>query len=769
MQARCGVVVGLFLASLGSVVTACAATANHPIRTFTFEERGEAVAKLYRLGLANDPGSIPVFCDALKSDDVNVRTAAIAQLVFTHDGSAVGPVIAVMKDPSTTVRRYAIACLERIGSPQAIPALREALTFVPPAPEGSDHRETRPSREAAGAPSPISKCEYFNRLAAAMALFRLGSDDGAETVLAVLKEPHENAVLQMAIRAAITMDLKQATPTLIAMARQCNSFGEDSPGFHSLRALRIIGDPAYGKEIVQLVKDKFDTPGGFVKLEGLHNLLVFGDRSDPEVGQIFERWAADPDIWSEHQALVAAGLQKFAPPGAAAVIVKNFLARTRVNGLTGETRNWTESRVFQLAAMAVADLGDESVLGDLRECYEVYSRPIDYFPLRLYLAYAMAKLGDGFGLGELQAGLHHPDAGVRRMSAKLLGMSGVQQSVDSVTAAIKKETDPTAFGVMKASLEQLGALSSEVASLPAPAEPTRPTDPNTKPRYITFTFDDCNTIEAMERYVSLMEDLARQDARWVFTMYVAPNAKDDFEYLTLLLQRGFDRGCEIENHTLHHNPEGQAMNARTEDAVRLDIGGGQNWLHSHIMGLDKIYTWKGGGGGFRRPGDPTLDRQTLSRLAQERYLPRDITYGWVGLSRFSPDLYAPPYHDMSSEPRSDWSMGELDLEYNADTVQEREDAFVSSYDAWYFRYPADQVFIIGSHDFTKSPTLMRFGHEKEWDIFSGFIKDVLLDRRDRYPQAYCMTALELTYITRLATTPSELLTRTTHIQDSAEF
>ncbi len=25
--------------------------------------------------------------------------------------------------------------------------------------------------------------------------------------------------------------------------------------------------------------------------------------------------ATDPDIWSEHQALVAAGLQKFAPPG----------------------------------------------------------------------------------------------------------------------------------------------------------------------------------------------------------------------------------------------------------------------------------------------------------------------------------------------------------------------------------------------------------------------------------------------------------------------
>lgn len=766
MQTKHGVVVGAFLAALMVVTTACAATVNHPIRTFTFEERGEAVAKLYRLGLENNPENIPVFCEALKSDDVDVRTAAVAQLVFTHDDSAVGPVIAVMKDPSTTVRRYAIACLERIGSPGAIPALSEALTFVPPAPEGRDARGGQPRREAASAPSPITKYEYFNRLAAAMALFRLGSNDGAETVLTVLKEPHENPVLQMAIRAAITMDLKQATPTLIAMAQQCTSFGEDSPGFHALRALRIIGDPAYSKDIVRLVEEKFDTPGGFVKLEGLHNLLIFGDKS---AAPIFMRWATDPDIWSEHQALVAAGLQKFAPPGAAAVIVKNFLARTRVNGLTGETRSWTESRVFQLSAMAVADLGDKSVLSDLRKCYDIYSEPVDYFPLRLYIAYAMAKLGDSFGLGELEVGLQHEDAGVRRMSAKLLGMSGLQQSADSLTAAFKKESDPSAFGTMKASLEQLGALSAEVKALPVPPEPKPPVDANRQPRYVTFTFDDCNTIEAMERYIGLMEGLASQNVRWVFTMYVAPNARDDFEYLALLLQRGYDRGCEIENHTLHHNPEGQAMNARTEDAIRLDIGGGQNWLHSHIMGLDKIYTWKGGGGGFRRPGDPTLDRQTLNQLAQERYMPRDITYGWAGLTRFAPDLYAPPYHDMKSEPRSDWSMGELDLEYNAESVQEREDAIVSSYDAWYFKYPADQVFIIGSHDFTKSPILMRFGHEKEWDIFSGFIREVLLDRRDRYPEAYCMTALELRHITRAGATPSDLLNRTTQLQDSADF
>jgi len=760
MEKSYGAAVAAFLVLLSAASSAVAATGNHPIRSFTFEERGEAVAKLYRLGLENDPRHVSTFCEALKSNDVDVRTAALAQLVFTHDESAVEPIIAVMHDPSSTVRRYAIACLEKIGSPKAIPALRGALTFVPPSPPPRG-----PRRDTADAPPTTSRYEYFNRIAAAMALFRLGSRDGAETVLAMLKEPHEKPVLQMAIRAVLTMDLKEATPTLIAIAQKCDSFGEDSPGFHALRALRIMGNPAYGPDIVRLAREKFDTPGGFVKLEALHLMLTFGDQS---VAPVFTQWAGSQEIWPEHQALVAEGVRKFAPPDGPAVLVHEVLARTRVDAATGKVSNWTQSRVFQLAAMVVADSGDRSVLGDLRKAYDTYRTPIDYFPLRLYLAYAMAKLGDSFGLGELQAGLEHQDAGVRRMSAKLLGMSGVRQAAESLTRAVTKESDGPAFAAMKTNLGQLGALSAEVGSLPAPPQPKPPADSYGRPRYVHFTFDDCNTIEAMERFIGLMEELAQQDTRWVFTMFVAPNARDDFEYLALLVQRGFDRGCEIENHSLHHNPDGQVLGARTEDAVRLDLGGGQNWLHGHIMGLDKIYRWKSGGGGFRRPGDPTLDRQTLNMVRQEAYWAKNITYGRVGMEEFDADLYAPPYHDPSSPLRSDWSTGDLQLQYNADTVEEGRNAYVSSFDDWYYHYPG-RVFVISGHDFPKSPVLIRVGHEKDWDVFSGFIREVLLNRRERYPQLYCVTELELTHITRRGLSPADILSRTTHLQDSADF
>jgi HEAT repeat protein len=98
-----------------------AAAANHPNRSFTFEDRGPEIARLYRLGLENKPENIAVFCEALKSDRVAVREAAIAQLVFTHDESALDAVLGAMEDESTWVRRGAIAVLGATGTSRSGP------------------------------------------------------------------------------------------------------------------------------------------------------------------------------------------------------------------------------------------------------------------------------------------------------------------------------------------------------------------------------------------------------------------------------------------------------------------------------------------------------------------------------------------------------------------------------------------------------------------------------------------------------------------------
>jgi HEAT repeat protein len=753
----------LAVAILGTVLTFATAEVvvprNHSNHSFTFEERGEIVSRLYRLGLENKPEHIPVFCAALASEDALVQEAAIKQLVFTHDDSVIEPVTNLMQDPSTVVRRCAIAVLEKVGSQKAVPALREALSYVPPL--AGTHSE-------ADAQPPLRQEEYFNRLAAALALHRLGYDDGAGMVLALLKERHTHPVLQMAIKAALVMELEEATPDLIAIARKCESFGEDSPGFHALRALRIMGDPSYGEEILQLAMDKYQTPGGFVKIETLHLMVELGDE---RVLPIFRAHLEAPEDWIEHDYLIVEGLRKLRPPDAAPLLVEGILTPSEVDPSTGEIQHRTASRVFQLAAMGVVEAGDATVLPDLKVLYRQYRAPVDHFPFRLYLAYAMAGLGDSFGLDELFAALRHEDAAVRRISAKLLGLLRSPRSLEPLTAALEKETDRAAFKSTIASLRQMASLTPDLAARPTPPEPPVPVDIYGKPRYVHFTFDDCNTIEAMERFVGLMEELAQQGVRWVYTMYVAANARHDFEYLTVLLQRCFDRGCEIENHTLHHNPDGQHIMARTPDEVRLDIGGGANWLHSHIMGLDKMYAWKAGGGGFRRPGDPTLTREDVWRLGQEAYWAKDVaydSYGGRGNETFRMDLYAPPYHPLSALLRSPRGTGDLYCQYDADTAAELINAYVSSFDCWYFSNP-EQVLVISGHDFPNSPIPIRIGHSKHWDVLSGFIREVLVSRRDHYPQAYSVTALELCHVEQRGLTPDDILNREEHLQNSTDF
>lgn len=736
-----------------------APTKNHPIRTFRFEERGPAIAELYRLGLENNPKHVAEFCEALASDDVRVREAAIAQLVFTHDESALQPVIAAMRDDSTWVRRGAIAVLERIGSPRAIPALKEALTHTPAGLRG----EGDPNLS-----SVLRQEEYFNRLAAALALHRLGSDEGARTVLATLRGAREKPVLQMAIKCVILMDLKQATPDLLKIAGDCHSFGEDSPGFFAMRALRIMGDSAHGKDILALAKEKFETPGNFVKMEALNLMALYGDAS---VVPLLRERIRQTIGWREHQRAIVAGLRKLRPDDAASLLTKHYLSPVEVDQETGEIVGRLNERVFQLAAMAVADMGDKSVLDGLKAGCKQFSEPADYFVERLHLAYAVARLGDDFGLSELHEALKHEDAAVRRISARLLGMLGSRGSSGPLIEALQVEGERSTFNTMKAGLERLEA-PTEVVDWPAlapPPAPPAPIDTYGKPRYLHLTFDDCTTIESMERFVGLMEELADQDVRWVARMYVAALSRHDFQYATMLLQRCFDRGCEFQNHSLHHNPDGQGIRCRTADAIRLDCGGCTNWLHGNIMGCDRIYRWKSGGGGFRRPGDPTMSRPEVRELAREAFWARNIPYGCPGVTRAYPDIYAPPYHfGAESSVRSSEARGDLGYAYEADTAEERINAFVESFDYWYFNEP-ERVFQISGHDWPNSSIPIRIGLGMNWEVLSGFLREVLLNRRERYPRLYCMTELELTHIFRRGLSPEDILNLTVHLQDSAEF
>ncbi|MFH0910333.1 MAG: HEAT repeat domain-containing protein [Planctomycetota bacterium] len=747
---------------------------NHPIRSFTFEERGPVVANLYRLGMENDPSHIPIFCAALQDESVPVREAAAAQLVFTHDETAIPHLSEALKDSSLLVRRCAVAALERIGSPAAIPALLAFLDRpLPPETVALD---------VGGNALEAVRQEGFNRVAAALALWRLGSEDGASAVLDVLQNSTDKYVLQMALKAVMLMDLKEAIPDCLRIVDMDPYIGEDSRGMYALRALRIVGDEAHAAAIAAKGLEKYALPGGFVKMECMALMARFGDLS---MVPLMQACIETEEDWEQTVRWAVEGIARIRPEGAASYIVNHVIDLDGYHNPNSIARY--DFLVFKTAAEALPGLGDPSVIPDLKRILPSYTTPTDWFVCRLYLLWDLACLGDSEGLSGLHEALLDEDAGIRRWSAKFLKRLLDPSSEALLADAVRAEAEPYTFRVLKDALAAYGPLPPDIAALPEPV-PAPEVDTYGLPRYMVFSFDDCVTVESMERFADLVEELALEDARWVFTMWLSPHAHHDYFYDSVLVQRCVDRGCEVENHTFHHNPDGQSPWASTDDQIRDEILGCNRWIRNRLMGIDKIYRWKGGGGGFSRPGDPVGG--DVGGVAAEEDWAGDVGYNSLGLGQSSipcllVDSAAPPFHvstytDVCPLPPRNpdgtlpfgpimgirWS-SDLSYGYDQDPAEEGVEALAASYDFWYFHYP-ERVLFVNGHDFPASSVPMRMGYQNRWAIQGGFLREVLVNRRARYPYARSMTVLEVSHIKYAGADPDGLLDRTRHLQAADE-
>ncbi|MFH0911027.1 MAG: HEAT repeat domain-containing protein [Planctomycetota bacterium] len=760
--------------------------ANHPIRTFTFEERGERMGELYRKGLENKAEHIPFFLEALKDEDMLTRETAVKQLVFTHDDTCVQPLIAALHDESAIVRRVAIACLERIGNKEAIPALTGMLIYMPVGMETVDPDSLY-----------LPEQEYTNRLAAALALSRLGSDAGQATVLEIIQTSQIKPVLDMALSHAMMMDMTEVIPDAIRIAQETPFFGEDTPGLWAIRAARVLDDGRHGPELAALAREKHNTPGGFIKVEILCLLSKYGDEQDIP---LFKAVIEDPEerSWEQHTYWAVLGLVRLKPEGIASYLVNTVLD---LDDRNPNSVPRYEYMTFKPACLAVGALGDKSVIPDLKRVLELYTTPTDFFVQRLSILRSLAMLGDPEGLAGLQKALTHEDAGVRRFAAKFLGDLDSQASAPMILEAIRKETEPYTFKTMMAIAAKLGPVPADVAALPVPV-PAKVEDTNTQPRYLTYQFDDCACVDAMERFADLVEDLAKQDARWAFFMNYADRSRFDVEYNKVLVQRCFDRGCEIESHSAHHNPDVQGLSAMRPWERWNETNGNVAWLKLNMLGLDKVYTSGGGGGGTWRPGDIRssgrrgqgqgmgMGMRGQDRAQQnEGYVAlsdtnRDLTTRIVTPRLGSVDQAAPPFHrstyvDVNPRPQVErgtrWDFGPLmglrpgsDLAwmYDFPSVEEGVEAFTATFDYWYHNMP-EFVFYVNGHEWPDGRLPIRPpGHERHWDVTKGFLTEALLNRRDRYPHVYSMSRLEIATIEGQGKTPEEILTRTRNLQSA---
>ena len=166
----------------------------------------------------------------------------------------------------------------------------------------------------------------------------------------------------------------------------------------------------------------------------------------------------------------------------------------------------------------------------------------------------------------------------------------------------------------------------------------------------------------------------------------------------------------------------------------------------------------------------------IREIAAEGGFARDVSIWYRATTFRGLDMFAPPFHlhpkhdewagfDKTKRPFlvSPRCVGDLRYAYDAEDPSERIRAFADSFDYWYFNRP-QTVLKMGGHDWPNGPVPDRPGNEVHWDILSGFLKEVLLHRKDRYPMVRSMTNLELAHIFNEKADPEDLIQRKVHLQ-----
>lgn len=158
-----------------------------------------SLSTIRRLGILRDRSAVPVLVEALKDRRPEMRCAAALSLSACGNRDAVGPLMALRKDPDPTVARAAVSALEHLtGNPEGgtdWAAMEEALVRTL---SGRDQQEVHMALEALG---------------------HIGGDAGRRAIRDYLqKNPKgELRILMAAIRSLGHLRDREALPGLVAI------------------------------------------------------------------------------------------------------------------------------------------------------------------------------------------------------------------------------------------------------------------------------------------------------------------------------------------------------------------------------------------------------------------------------------------------------------------------------------------------------------------------------------------------------------------------
>jgi len=283
-----------------------------------------------------------------------------------------------------------------------------------------------------------------------------------------------------------------------------------------------------------------------------------------------------------------------------------------------------------------------------------------------------------------------------------------------------------------------------------------PPHPGKPPQFIILGIDDCKSLAGLESMLEVMENLRSKGARAVFTMYTSPcpPRSADLEKVKIIYQRMYDLGCEFCNHTLNHNPGGVNWFALPRREQVREIAGCRQWFRDNIHGLWHVYSQKSGGGGAKGFRDPKFSRDLLGSQDFE-YNANNVT------ARYETSIPHPDVQFWPYRLGKEWSIDVGMIDGNAPPVgRPITKGFFTDYSGKFDYETKDGVEMLKAnfaHRYNnpnRPPLIINafhewgFGayygsHRNEKAILEGFLTDVLVAGRRKYPNTHVITFHQL--------------------------
>jgi len=376
---------------------------------------------------------------------------------------------------------------------------------------------------------------------------------------------------------------------------------------------------------------------------------------------------------------------------------------------------------------------------------------------------ALGAIGDAAAVPELEKLLVAPAPQApesRPASGSARGMGGSRPARTPPAG----EPDARIRALAAATLEKIDGkkrsvdTSDPAAEVPKIAEADLKTPGGKRPPvFICLGVDDCANIEGLESMLDICETLKDKGSKAVFTLWLAPLASTwedrDVPKQALIVQRLFDLGCEIANHTLTHNRGGIYWTAREKEYQLQAVEGAAKWYRDNIEGFTRPFSFKGGGGAASGTNpDPAF---TQALMARQRFLygggrgnNRPALQSWPAapapgvqpyyrLDTGCLDAAAPPVHETVADPiYSDYS-GRFDYEVPPGVAMWKANF------EYRYNHPRRPILAVNAfHDWGLRRTDgqgAKGSHRNEGAILKAFLLDVLVANKDKYPEAHCVT------------------------------